>query len=173
MPRLSLLLLLPLLAAAQTAQITEQLGRTILYSDIAISPDGTRVAWAQTTAASSAAVAYIAPTAAQSRATRIETGTTGPRIDSATACSPGSKTLAFLSTAGEANDQVQIWTVDADGANPRKRTSLRGYAGTPRWSPDGKQIAFLYIEGASGGGPLVAAPAMTGIIDTAFHNQRI
>jgi Tol biopolymer transport system component len=146
MPRLPLLFLLPLLAAAQTAQITEQLGRTILYSDVAISPDGTRVAWAQTTAASSAPITYISSTAAQSRATRIETGTIGRRIDSAPAWSPDSKTLAFLSTAGEANDQVQIWTVDADGANPRKRTSLRGYAGTPRWSPDGKQIAFLYMK---------------------------
>jgi dipeptidyl aminopeptidase/acylaminoacyl peptidase len=173
MPRLPLLFLFPLLAASQTAQITEQLGRTILYSDVAISPDGTRVAWAQTTAASAAAITYIAPTAAQSRATRVETRTAGRRIDSAPAWSPDSKTLAFLSTSGEANDQVQIWTVDADGANPRKRTHLRGYAGTPRWSPDGKQIAFLYIEGAAGGGPLLAAPAMTGVIDTAFHNQRI
>src|SRR5205807_5238669 len=34
-------------------------------------------------------------------------------------------------------------------------------------------IAFLYIEGAGGGGPLMAAPATTGVIDTAIHNQRI
>ena len=34
-------------------------------------------------------------------------------------------------------------------------------------------IAFLYIEGAGGGGPLMAAPATTGEIDTAIHNQRI
>src|SRR5207253_5245540 len=43
----------------------------------------------------------------------------------------------------------------------------------PRWSHDGKQIAFLYIEGAGGGGPLTAAPTTNGVIDTAIHNQRI
>src|SRR5205823_141583 len=43
----------------------------------------------------------------------------------------------------------------------------------PRWSHDGKQIAFLYIENAGGGGPLRAAPLATGVIDTAIHNQRI
>ena len=50
---------------------------------------------------------------------------------------------------------------------------LKGYAARPRWSHDGKQIAFLYIEDAGGGGPLMAAPANTGVIDTAIHNQRI
>ncbi|HJT44848.1 MAG TPA: S9 family peptidase, partial [Chthoniobacterales bacterium] len=43
----------------------------------------------------------------------------------------------------------------------------------PHWSHDGKQIAFLYIEGAPGGGPLMAAPSNTGVIDKAIHNQRI
>src|SRR5262249_4061312 len=41
------------------------------------------------------------------------------------------------------------------------------------WSRDGKQIAFLYVEGAGGGGPLTAAPITTGVEDTAIHNQRI
>jgi len=63
--------------------------------------------------------------------------------------------------------------VNADGANPKKITDLKGYAARPRWSHDGKQIAFLYIEGAGGGGPLMAAPETTGVIDTAIHNQRI
>ena len=50
---------------------------------------------------------------------------------------------------------------------------LNGYAGRPRWSPDGKKIAFLYIEGAGGGGPLYAAPIQTGVIDQEIRNQRI
>src|SRR5205814_6777670 len=85
---------------------------------------------------------------------------------------PDSKTLAFFSNAGE-KDEVQLWTVNADGSNPKKLTNLKGYAARPRWSHDGKHVAFLYIEGAGGGGPLMAAPATTGVIDTAIHNQRI
>ena len=61
----------------------------------------------------------------------------------------------------------------ADGSDPKKLTNLNGYAARPRWSHNGKQIAFLYIEGAGGGGPLMAAPTTTGVIDTAVHNQRI
>ena len=36
--------LLPGFLAAQTAQLTGQLGRTVLYGDIALSPDGAHVA---------------------------------------------------------------------------------------------------------------------------------
>ncbi|MDQ2824173.1 MAG: S9 family peptidase, partial [Verrucomicrobiota bacterium] len=99
-------------------------------------------------------------------------GAAGERTDSDPAWSPDSKTLAVFSTAGE-KDQAQLWRVNADGADPQKLTHLKGYAARPRWSHDGKQIAFLYIEGAGGGGPLLAAPATTGVIDTAIHNQRI
>ena len=43
--------LFPMLLQAQTAQLVEQLGKTVLYGDVAISPDGARVAWVQSTAA--------------------------------------------------------------------------------------------------------------------------
>src|SRR5437773_11481422 len=63
--------------------------------------------------------------------------------------------------------------VNADSSSPKKITNLNGYAARPRWSHDGKRIAFLYIQGAGGGGPLMAAPATTGVMDTAIDNQRI
>ncbi len=63
--------------------------------------------------------------------------------------------------------------MNADGSKPKKITNVNGYAARARWSHDGKQIAFLYIEGAGGGGPLMAAAATTGVVDTAIHNQRI
>src|SRR5207253_2164425 len=88
------------------------------------------------------------------------------------AWAPDSKTLAVFSGAGE-GAQRQLWSVKADGSDTKRLTNLNGYAARPRWSHDGKQIAFLYIQGASGGGPLTAAPTTTGVIDTAIHNQRI
>src|ERR1700730_15599200 len=164
--------LLPGFLAAQTAQLTGQLGRTVLYGDTALSPDRTNVAWVQSTAATTSKYMYIQRASGNTPAAMVITGTTGERTDFDPAWSPDSKTLAFLSSAGE-KDQRQLWTVNADGSNPQKLTSLKGYAARPRWSHDGQQIAFLYIEDGGGGGPLLAAPVNTGVIDTAIHNQRI
>jgi len=167
-----LMCLLPTIAAAQSADLTEQLGKTVLYGAIAISPDNQRVAWVQSTAATTTKETHIMSTSGNAAATKVNLPVTGERTDSDPAWSPDSKTLAFFSTAGE-KGQAQLWIVNADGAGARKLTSLKGYAARPRWSRDGKQIAFLYVEGAGGGGPLVAAANTTGVIDTAFHNQRI
>src|SRR5947207_13860357 len=164
--------LLPALLSAQTTPLTEQLGKTVLYGDIAVSSDGTRVAWVQSTAATTSKQTYLRATSDTGSPVLVDIAASGERIDADPAWSHDSKTLAFFSTAGE-KDQQQLWTVNADGSSPHQQTHLKGYAARPRWSHDGKQIAFLYVEGASGGGPLVAAPTTTGVIDTAIHNQRI
>jgi len=164
--------LFPALLTAQNMQLTEQLGKTVLYDDIALSPDGAHVAWVQSTAATTSKQTHIRGTSGNAAAVPVNLATTGERKDSDPAWSPDSKTLAFFSNAGE-KDQAQLWTVNANGLDPKKTTHLKGYAARPRWSHDGKRIAFLYIEGAGGGGPLMAAPTTTGVIDTAIHNQRI
>src|SRR5712692_7186664 len=164
--------LFPTLLTAQNMQLTERLGKTVLYDDIALSPDGTHVAWVQSTAATTSKQTHIRGTSGNAAAVPVNLATTGERKDSGPAWSPDSKTLAFFSNVGE-KDQAQLWTVNADGSDPKKITHLKGYAARPRWSHDGKRIAFLYIEGAGGGGPLIAAPVTTGVIDTAIHNQRI
>src|SRR5207249_1327727 len=164
--------LFPALLRAQTMQLTEQLGKTVLYSDVALSPDGKNVAWVQSTAATTTKETYIRAASGDASPTLIKIENGAERIDADPAWSPDSKTLAFFSTAGE-KDQKQLWTVNADGLTPKKLTKLSGYGARPRWSHDGKQVAFLYIEGAGGGGPLLAAPTTTGVVDKAIHNQRI
>ncbi len=164
--------LFPVLLTAQTARLTEQLEKTVLYDDIALSPDGGHVAWVQSTAATTSKYAYVGGTSEGVPAAMVNLSGAGGRVDSDPAWSPDSKTLAFFSTAGD-KDQAQLWTVKADGSSPQQHTHLKGYAARPRWSHDGRQIAFLYIEDAVGGGPLMAAPTTTGVIDTAIHNQRI
>src|SRR6266853_849244 len=164
--------LFPALLTAQNMQLTEQLGKTVLYDDVALSPDGTHVAWVQSTAATTSKQTYIRETSGNAPAKIVTLPITGERTDFDLAWSPDSKTLAFFSSAGE-RDQRQLWTVKGDASDAKKITKLDGYAARPRWSHDGKQIAFLYIEGAGGGGPLMAAPATTGVVDTAIHNQRI
>jgi dipeptidyl aminopeptidase/acylaminoacyl peptidase len=166
--------LLPMTLTAQTMQqLTEQLGKTVLYGEVALPPDGAHVAWVQSTAATTSKQTYVRETSGNAPAKLVNLPITGgERTDFDPAWSPDSNRLAFFSSAGR-RDQRQLWTVNADGSGAKKITNLNGYAARPHWSHDGKQIAFLYIEGAVGGGPLVAAPATTGVIDTAIHNQRI
>jgi dipeptidyl aminopeptidase/acylaminoacyl peptidase len=160
------------LAAQDMQQLTEQLGKTVLYGDLALSPDAAHIAWVQSIAATTSRRTYIREIPGNTPAKLVDIPITGDRADFDPAWSSDSKMLAFFSSVGE-RDQRQFWTVQADGSDPKKITNLNGYAARPRWSHDGKQIAFLYIEGAGGGGPLMAAPMTTGVIDTAIHNQRI
>ena len=168
-------LLCPTLLFAQNMELTQKLGKTVLYGDIALSPDSARAAWVQSTAATlKPKQIYLTDITGNVAAKRLSLpGENADRIDSDPAWAPDSKIITFFSTVGEKDDQAQLWTANADGSNSRKITSLQGYAARPHWSPDGKQIAFLYIEGAGGGGPLVAAQGTTGVVDTAIHNQRI
>ena len=173
MKHLLLVCFLPVALAAQNMQqLNEKLGKTVLYGDLAVSADATHIAWVQSTAATTSRQTYIREMSGNAPAKLVDIPISGNRTDFDPAWSPDSKTLTFFSSAGE-KAQRQLWIVKADGSDPKKITSLNGYAARPRWSHDGKHIAFVYIEGASGGGPLVAAPATTGVIDTAIHNQRI
>ena len=52
-------LIIPTLSIAQTAQLTEQLGKTVLYGDLALSPDGSHLTWVQSTAATRSKRTYI------------------------------------------------------------------------------------------------------------------
>ena len=153
-------------------ELTDQLGKTVLYGDIALSPDGTHLAWVQSTAATTSKQTYICDTSVNASAKLVKLSVTGERNDFDLTWSPDSKTLAFFSSSAE-RGQRQLWIVKSDASDAKKITNLTGYAARPHWSHDGKQIAFLYIEGAGGGGPLMAAPATTGVIDTAIHNQRV
>jgi dipeptidyl aminopeptidase/acylaminoacyl peptidase len=173
MKHLVLACFFPMTLTAQTMQqLTEQLGKTVLYADIALSPDGAHLAWVQSTAATTSKQTHVRSASGNAPATMINIPMTAERTDFDPTWSPDSKTLAVFSSAGE-KEQRQLWTVNADGSDPKKITNLKGYAARSRWSHDGKQIAFLYVEGAGGGGPLMAAPATTGVIDSAIHNQRI
>ena len=155
-------------------QLTDHLGKTVLYGDISISPDGAQLAWVQSVAATTTKQTYVRPVTGPGPAVMVKLGDAGAtREDFDPAWSADSKTVAVFSTAGEKDGQRQLWSAAADGSKPGKLTQLTGYAARPRWSHDGKQIAFLYIENAGGGGPLQAAPALTGVVDTAIHNQRI
>src|SRR5438445_13769716 len=91
--------LFPALLTAQTMQLTEQLGKTVLYSDVALSPDGKNVAWVQSTAATTSKQTYVRETSENSPATLVNLAIIGDRSDADPAWLPYSKTLAFFYTS--------------------------------------------------------------------------
>ncbi|MBV8819598.1 MAG: S9 family peptidase [Acidobacteriaceae bacterium] len=176
MRRCSFVLFVSLLLADSerppVAEILQELDRTVTYNDVAISPDGKRIAWAQGTAGSEVAILHVLRrSGGPDHEVQIESRAAS-REDTTPAWSPDSKRLVFISNSGP-EGAPELWLLSGDQESPRKLASLKGYAARPRWSPDGTKVALLYVEGAAGGGPLMAAGAQTGVIDNAFHNQRI
>ena len=82
--------------------------------------------------------------------------------------------LAFLSS-GDSGDQLQLYISEQPGrGKPRKITDLKGYISEPQWSPDGRTIALLWIEGLTRvPGPTEAIPAGTGVISSQVYEQRL
>ncbi len=104
--------LFPMTLTAQTMQqLTEQLSKTVLYGDLALSPDGTRVAWVQSPAATTSKQTYISGTSGNERPVIIEIPTSVERTDFDPAWSPDSKMLAVFSSSGK-QEQRQLWIVN-------------------------------------------------------------
>src|SRR5688572_22624681 len=112
-----------------------------------------------------AALCGAASVAAQSgrRAMTIEDLIVAPRIADPQ-LSPDSRTVLFVRTTTDGKTggrNADIFAVDADGTGePKELIGGSKSESTPRWSPDGKRIAFLsnrdgatqiYVADADGG----------------------
>jgi dipeptidyl aminopeptidase/acylaminoacyl peptidase len=170
-------LLTSLLSQAQPSDprigpILAELASVHPFDQVAISPDGKRVAWIEEIIENRKdtgnSAIYLSTGGAP-----VLVGAKPASSDRSVVWSPDSTRIAFLSDR-EKKGQMQLYVAPASGGRPRKLTSLTGYLTDPQWCPDGARIAILFAENApSGGGPLEAEPIETGVIGGEIHNQRL
>jgi dipeptidyl aminopeptidase/acylaminoacyl peptidase len=160
--------------------LLDTLDRVRAFHETAISPDGRRVAWVEdvssaegTTAIYMRSLGAAADTAKP--AYHITASNDGRGHDErGIAWAPDGHRLAFLSDNGSPS-QSQVYVIDVDGNAPAQRvTSVKGQLAQPRWSPDGAQLAILFVAGsAQGTGALVAYKPDAGVVGDVVEEQRI
>ena len=165
---------------ASLDHVMEQLSAVRRFTEVAISPDGKRVAWVESLQEKNKAPAPVSAISvldlgSPSATARRVTGGKGAmaRVEHDLAWSPDGSRLAFLSDR-EKPGQLQLHVVAAGGGSGRQVTNLTGSLANPRWSPDGKVLALLFTENAPRApGPLEPRTPDTGVIEEHVYEQRL
>ncbi len=185
-------------ATAQLDQILPSLNRGLSIGEVAISPDGKRLAWFQggeirvapldNLGQSRGPQRQVPVAGVESRGPQrqvLVAGVESQRVTAASptqtcsesdfAWSPDSAALVFLSDCADSDGQMDLYLTRLDD-NPAKRlTNLRGYVHEPAFSPDGTKAAFLYVEGATRPADALAAQDLpSGVIgEEGIEVQRV
>ncbi len=145
------------------------------YRALAISPDGKRVATIDVLEAQDTAI----PDAHGQLVIRdAHNGVVIARHDPCTKCSyagltwsPDGRMIAFIESDAAAGTAALMVT---SANSTRILTTINGVASTPRWSPNGQQVALLAVTGAHKAIDAVeAGQAQVGEIGSADDEQRI
>ena len=150
---------------AHIDDVLRGLNRGHYVGQVAVSPDGKRLAWVQR--ASGGEEIRLAPLQDLQKSTRV-TAAVKPEEhcqENDLAWAPNSRELAFLSDCGNSDRQMNLYLSKLDGDPARRLAELKGYAEAPSFSPDGTKVGFLYVEGATRpSGALAAMKPPAGVI---------
>ncbi len=155
----------------QIDELLRSLHRGYLISQVAISPDGKRLAWRAKGEIHLAAIDDV------NNSRRITAAGAGNQTctEDDFAWSPDSASLAFFSDCASPGVQTDLYLAPVHGGAPQRLTTLNGYVDAPAFSPDGAHIAFLYVEGATRpAGALAAMKPFAGVIgEEGIEIQRV
>lgn len=165
-------------APASIGAALDALGSVHALSEVTLSPDGRTVIYGDTVrgrrgeAEVDASALWIIDARDGSGARRL-TACAGRICDEhGAAFSPDGRKVAFVTTDESEQPQLAIATL-AD-LKVRLLTQAHGPLDTPRWSPDGQRLAFLYSEGApKTPGPLNPLARDAGVLSQHFYEQRL
>ena len=146
-------------------ELTREIYRGRSLGQVAVSPDGKRLAWIERSGESDGIL--VAPLDNLKKSQRV-TAAAKPEEhcqEDEIRWSPDSKALAFLATCAARSGQAELYLSYLDRQPARRLTELKGFVEAPAFSPDGAQVAFLYVEGATRpSGALAAMKAPAGVI---------
>lgn len=146
------------------------------FREVAISPDGGKVAWIESAPGK---IESDLPSLSVYIKDLRDAGAGAKRIGDPSSMAQGlawsqDGKLAFLSDA-DSHGQMQLYMAEKPGrGKPRKIGEFKGYIEQPQWSPDGKSIAVLEIEGSGRvPGPTEATAPATGVIASTVMEKRL
>jgi dipeptidyl aminopeptidase/acylaminoacyl peptidase len=152
-------------ASSRAAAVLDSIPHTKKISQVALSPDGTQVAYIV-----DGGLAVIPAGGGSSRSIPVE----GDFRLRDVAWSVDSKRIAFIADLPGDVPAAQVWTAPSDGSSAVKHAELKGYVQAPRFSADGSKLAILFIEGMPRvAGPLQPMTPLAGVVDEKIYEQRI
>jgi len=146
-------------------EVLNSLNRGRNVSQVAVSPDGKRLAWIE--GQRDGGRIWVAPIEDIAKTSRVTAATRADQQcgEKEIAWEPDSKALAFFSDCAASGDQMDLYLSHLDGRQARRLSVLRGDENAPAFSPDGAKVAFLYVEGATRpAGALAAMKPPSGVI---------
>ena len=157
----------PALAAApDTANPSQSFTSAAQPGGVALSPNGTAIAW--TLRGHEDSTLHLTDIADPASTKLIQVKGAAHCSYASPIWSPDGNTLAFLSTCtGDKArpDQQQIFLWSKATGKVRQLSHLTGNLQQPAWSPDGRSIAFLFVQNATrSAGALDAMKPWSGVI---------